>query len=122
MKYSRERLQAQSRFNITMSENHGTNEDINSFKGYFTNYTLEYGKHGPEFSNDGKNIYLSVYHFLQYEGKDPSQYKTKECGGALSALSTDVIPCKYKEFDYDFNKYQYQFLIEKMDLIETFKR
>ena len=47
--------------------NKGTVEDILNFPHYFDKYTPKKGTvNGPQLKNS--RVYLSVYHFIQYEG------------------------------------------------------
>lgn len=69
---------------------------------------------------DGK-VYISVYHFLQYEGLDPEKYDTERIGLYLYVeVTKDVIVCHYENYEKDINKYLYQILVENMKDFEDF--
>lgn len=56
---------------------------------------MDFGTHGPEIKDD--EVYISIYHFLEFLGVFPSKYQTVELGGYLSDLAgDDKIPCKYE--------------------------
>lgn len=99
--------------------NKGTVSDIMNFEHYYSGKQLIQGKHGPEL-HDGK-AYLSVYHFMEYEGIDPQGYDTRAIGGRLSELTHDFYQCEYKGDGYTVNKYEYSFLKEKQETFKNFK-
>lgn len=99
--------------------NKGTVSDILTFPHYYSAKQLEWGEHGPEVHDD--NAYLSVYHFLEYEGIDPHEYDTLAIGGRLSELTSDFYQCKYVRDPYTINKYEYNFLKEKQETFKNFK-
>ena len=99
--------------------NKGLVEDIVNFEHYFSGKKLEHGRHGPEVH--GGKAYISVYHFLEYEGINPREYDTLAIGGRLSELTHDFYECKYVNDHYTINKYEYNFLKEKQETFKNFK-
>lgn len=93
-------------------------DDILNFTGYFSGHTLEYGTHGPEAKNE--KTYISVYHFMEYNGIDPTKYDTIAIGGHLSTINDDHIECKYKEQSFTINKYNYFFIKENQEVFKTY--
>lgn len=99
--------------------NKGEKSDILNFKHYFSGFTLIEGKHGPEESEN--KIYISVYHFLEYEGFDPHDYNTESIGRYLCTLTNDYKQCLYKDFPYEINKYDFNFLISNQKVFKDYK-
>lgn len=99
--------------------NKGTQNDILGFKNYFSGFTLIEGDHGPE--KHGSKTYISVYHFMEYEGINPHDFDTLKIGGHLSTITTDYKSCKYKEFPHKINKYDYSFLCKHQSVFPSFK-
>jgi len=99
--------------------NKGMPLDIFNFKHYFDGFTLIEGIHGPE-ESDSK-IYISVYHFMEYEGIDPHDFETVKIGGHLSELTSDYKSCLYRDFAHKINKYDYNFLIKNQSAFSNYK-
>lgn len=98
--------------------NKGKNEDILNFQFYFNKYTTKKGSiNGPELLNN--SVYISVYHFLEYEGYDPNEYDTFAIGLDMFIMSQDIIPCFYEDYPKTdkINKYKYEFLINNINII-----
>ena len=95
-------------------------ENVFNYKSYYDAGEIDYGKHGPELING--QLYVSVYHFLEFNGYKPNQYNTNALGKLLSNNNSDITICKYKAHDFEIRKYNYQFLKEKEIEFEVFKR
>ena len=101
--------------------NFNTQEDILNFDYYFKNWTLIEGENGPEPLNS--KIYISVYHFLEYQGRDPHQYNTFKIGGHFySECGNDYLTCRYKEFSELIHKYDFDLLLTNFHEFENFKK
>ena len=96
-----------------------TNENILNFKMYFKGKTLEYGENGPELK-EGK-IYISVYHFLEFNGINPHNYDVFAMGNYLARLTSDYCIVKYVSDDFKINKYHYDFIRLNNNILEQFK-
>lgn len=88
------------------------------------------GTHGPERKNG--NLYITIYHYLEYVCKEPSVYKTVELGGYLTTqslkllnkLNPQYIPCKYGKYPHVINKFELAFLRkeEQLGIFEKYKK
>ena len=92
--------------------------DIVNFPHYFSNLKIEYGIHRPELKNN--KIYISVYHFMEYNSILPQNYDTIAIGGFFSNLTNDFTKCKYYNQDFEINKYDYNFIKENKELFTKF--
>ena len=103
--------------------NINTFDDVMNFKHYFKNWTILQGEHGPEVGIDNSKIYISVYHFLEYQGKDPHKYDTFNIGGYFYKIcGNDYKVCKYKEFEELIHKYDFNLLLKNFHEFEKFKK
>lgn len=96
-----------------------TDENILNFKLYFKGKKVEYGENGPELK-EGK-IYISVYHFLEFNGINPHNYDVFSMGNYLSSLTSDYCIVKYVMDDFKINKYPYDFIRRNNNILEQFK-
>ena len=92
--------------------------DILNFEHYFDGYTLTEGFHGPELDNS--IVYISVYHFMEYQGIVPASYDTEGIGLHLSTIKTAIKFCRYKELPYKINKYDYTFIKEHQAIFDNY--
>jgi len=130
MKINRERAMQQASSSvraqmISDSKRHNINnfDDIKNFEHYFKNWTLLQGEHGPEYGSNNSKIYISVYHFLEYQGKDPHEYDTFNIGGYFYKIcGNDYKICQYKEFEELIHKYDFDLLLTNFDDFEKFKK
>lgn len=124
LKYSKNRLESHLTNKKTMDSNRpnkGTIDDIINFPNYLDKYTPCKGSvNGPELYNE--KVYLSIYHFLEYEELKPSDYRKSELGLYLKSLTDDVIPCFYEDYDDKIYKYPYEFLKENESKFLNFKK
>ena len=83
---------------------------ILNFAHYFDKFKPKKGTvNGPELKNS--KVYLSVYHFLEYEGKDPHKYNTENIGlDFYTNITQDTIPCFYENYNRKIDKYEYNVL------------
>jgi hypothetical protein len=94
--------------------------DILNFKHYFSGFKLIEGIHGPEEVNS--KIYLSVFHFMEYDGINPHDFDTISIGGHLSTLTSDYQFCVYSDFPHKINKYEYNFLIKNKSVFSNYQK
>ena len=95
-------------------------QDILNYGGYYSAGDIEYGIHGPDLV-DG-TIYISVYHFLQFSGKDPRNYDTFKMGKEFTGITSDYKKCKYVRQNFEIGKYSFELLEKNMKLVEQFKK
>jgi hypothetical protein len=95
-----------------------SNNDILDFEHYFSKHTLISGIHGPQ-EHNGK-VYISIYHFMEYNGIVPTLYDTIAIGGCLSDLTTDYKVCRYKEHSFNINKCEYHFIKEHKHIFKQY--
>lgn len=98
----------------------GTNDDILNFKQYFEGYTPKEGTiNGPELKNS--KVYISIYHFLEYEGSDPNSYDTEKIGlHFYNNITQDTIPCYYEDYSKKIDKYEYSVLKNNFSVFEKY--
>jgi len=60
-------------------------DKIMNYPSYFSAGEMEYGIDGPEV--EGNNLYISIYHYLQYLGQNPRGYDTFKLGKYLTDKS-----------------------------------
>jgi hypothetical protein len=97
-----------------------TKNSILNYPNYYSAGSIEYGKHGPE-EKDGE-IYLSVFHYLEFNRLNPRDYNTFKLGQALASLTSDSTACKYSNQSFQILKYPYSFIQSNDDLVESFKK
>jgi hypothetical protein len=96
-----------------------TDKNILNFELYFKGKKIEYGVDGPELK-EGK-IYISVYHFLEFNGIDPHAYDVFTIGNYFTRLTSDFLTVKYQNDDFKINKYHFNFLKLNKKSMEQFK-
>ena len=107
----------------TIRKAHLTENKIHSilnYNRYFSAGDMEYGIDGPELV-DGK-IYISVYHYLEFMGKNPRNYDTFKMGAAFSGMTNDIKKCKYLKQNFEIKKYSFELIEENKNLVENFAR
>lgn len=105
-------------------------KDKHVSENYSNGHKIQIGTHGPELKNG--NLYISIYHYLEYVCKDPNMYDTIRLGGYLTmqsdkllkTLSVKYIACKYENYSETINKYELEFLKneEKSGIFEQYKK
>jgi hypothetical protein len=100
--------------------NKDSTNDILNFKHYYNGLTIETGKNGPELNND--KVYISIYHFMEYNGINPNNFDTFEIGNRLERRTNDYTICKYEEHDYKINKYEYSFIETNQNIFNDFRK
>ena len=128
--YRRNYTQNQSFSNHDILEQRYYHKDKQVSEPYSNGDIIQIGKHGPELKNN--NLYISIYHYLEYVCKDPNTYDTIRLGGYLTmqsdnllrALSTRYISCKYEKYPETINKFEIEFLRkeEKSGVFERYKK
>jgi hypothetical protein len=93
---------------------------VMSYSSYYSAGGIENGIHGPEMYND--NLYISIYHYLQFKGRNPNSYDTFKLGGVLSRNNPDYRECKYKGQSFSIKKFNLKTIFENENLIEQFLR
>ena len=77
------------------------------------------GSHGPEEKNG--EVYISIYHYLEFLNLRPSSYNTVKLGGYLSDLAgDDKIPCQYSCQNFEILKFPVALLLERRDDFKRF--
>jgi hypothetical protein len=99
--------------------NFGEINDILNFEYYFSKHFIEWDIHGPELENN--KVYLSIFHFMEYNGINPLKYDTISIGGYLSTITQDFKICKYISQSYDVNKYDFEFRSQNKSCFENYK-
>ena len=89
------------------------------FPNYFNAGEIDYGVHGPELING--QLYMSIYHYLEFNAYSPRSFNTNALGKYLSTNNSDISICKYKAHDFEIRKYNYHFLKSKESEFEVFK-
>lgn len=104
--------------------NKGKVDDIMNYKPYTMSQKAINGTfNGPELSENKQKVYLSVFHYLEYENIDPHLYETIDIGRRLSDMTFDTKCYKvdYEKYGYDkVNKYEYNFLKKNHSFILSF--
>lgn len=127
IKISKERLlnqmNAEKRadyFSKQQRPNKGTVDDILKFKHYFNKFEPKKGTiNGPEVKKS--KVYISVYHFLEYEGLNPKLYDTDNIGLYFyNNITKDTIPCFYVDYSKKIDKYEYKVLKENFEIFEKY--
>lgn len=80
--------------------------EILNFPKYFKacNGQMDYGTHGPELKDD--NLYISIFHYLEFIGQAPSKFDTFNLGKWLTESSDkDILSCKYACQSFSINKF-----------------
>jgi len=84
-------------------------DDILQYKRYYKACEeMEYGIHGPEVK-DGK-LYISIFHYLQFIGKNPKSYDTFSLGNYLTNASSYYETCQYACQNFNINKFDLDLL------------
>lgn len=117
IRYSTARSNAHKGGNLT--PNKLDNQSILNFKGYYKASEIEYGKHGPE-AHSG-DVYISIYHFMQYRKSDPSNYDTLRLGAYLSSRLSCGYTCKYQVHDYSINKFKFTDLLDYEHIFKQYR-
>lgn len=95
-------------------------QNILNYEGYFSAGDIEYGIHGPELV-DG-TIYISVYHYLEFTGKNPRNYDTFKMGAAFTDMTDDSKKCKYETQNFEIKKYSFELIEENPEVVEDFRK
>ena len=93
---------------------------IMNFSGYFSKYPIEEGVHGPEMVGD--NVFISVFHFLEFKGLNPFNYDTYKMGSQFGRMTSHSTRCKYQTQSFWINKYDFEFMEDNMDVVEEYKK
>lgn len=90
-------------------------DEILNYQNYYSpgSTDMEYGSHGPEMKNG--NLYISIYHYLEFVGDAPWKYNTFRLGEYLSTCSNDYLKCKYENQSFEISKFNIE-VIEKEKL------
>ena len=82
---------------------------------------MDFGTHGPEIKNN--EVYLSIYHFLEFLKEFPNRYNTVKLGGYLSDLvGDDKISCKYECQDFTILKFPVSLLLSEKENFRNYLR
>ncbi len=97
-----------------------THEDILNFKMYFKSYNPLPGIiNGPE--EKGGKIYISIYHFMEYNGINPELYYTLNIGLYFyENITKDVISCFYTNYPHKIDKYDYEIIKRNQHIFKNF--
>lgn len=95
-------------------------QQILNYGRYYSAGQMDYGVDGPELING--TVYISVYHFLEFMGEKPWEYDTFKMGQAFYGISRDFKKCKYLSQDFEIGKYDFEFLEERNELVNQFKK
>lgn len=102
---------------MNVKENVSTTEILN-FTNYYDAGELDYGNHGPEIHDN--EVYLTLYHFLQFHDIDPKDYNTLKLGAYLYAIRPNDPKCKYTKFNYAHTKHPYSFFVDYISEFNNF--
>ncbi len=97
-----------------------TKGDILSFDMYFDKYTTLPGIINRPEEKDGK-IYISIYHFMEYNGINPELYYTLNIGLYFyENITKDVISCFYTNYPHKIDKYDYEIIKRNQHIFKNF--
>lgn len=94
--------------------------EILSYPSYYAASGIEWGIHGPE--KDGNDLYMSIYHFLEFKNLSPHRFDTFNLGNVLTQKSSDYKECKYISQEFVIKKFNLNTILDNQDLIEEFRR
>lgn len=98
-------------------------EIILNFDDYYKGKKIIVGKNGPEKINT--KVFISIYHFLEVNGKDPKNFDVLAAGADLTSVCRSYKEnyeiCEYEGDGYEIHKYEYFFIIKNFSIIEKFK-
>lgn len=94
-------------------------DQILNFPNYHSAGEIEFGIHGPEIDNG--NLYISIFHYLEFLGEDPRKYNTLRLGNYLTRQSNnDYKTCKYQTQGYSINKFKLNLLEQEESIFSSY--
>ncbi len=95
-------------------------EKIINYSDYYSAGTMEYGVDGPEVDDD--KLYISIYHYLEYLGKNPRNFDTFGLGNYLTGRSSKYKSCKYESQPFSINKFDLDILKREEGQFNKFEK
>ena len=94
---------------------------ILNYRNYFKSCDIEYGAHGPEVHNG--EVYISLYHYMQFNDINPRGYDTFKLGSALTRnRAGDMLECKYECQGFKIIKYPFSYIQENENMFEDYTK
>ena len=81
---------------------------------------MDFGTHGPELHEN--EVYISIYHYLEFIGLNPHNYDTFKLGHTLTIMSSSgYLDCKYSCQGFTINKFRLELLQKNHHIFDSYR-